>query len=588
MTTLERNVKQAQIRLGLNRGFGALGWCLLGCCGLWCPALIAARLSGWSWPLGTAAASLISLAVLLSALWAVYRRPSPIAAAAILDRHAELKERTSSALYLSGSTDPFARATLEDARAVSRRVRVAEHIRFSWPSSLSYALAAALLAIIVTALPIRPLLAGEHRQVALLEPDLIRKEVSQVQRKLQALQEQVSRQDTLNQLDTPLKTIDDLPIEKLTTPVSVRREAIKNIDTLADTLRRQREERSDSLHELKRMFRGLNVPQDTRTPSDELSKALAKGDFQSAQEAVRQMREQLAKLATKDDPEQLEHMRRQIASLAQQLQKAAEQQDRKEQLQQQLEQAGVDPETAKRALENLTKADLQKIKEQMKQQGANDKQIQEMAKKMQNQQQAGKQCSGLAQAMQQAAQSMGSKSSLSDAASQMQAAAEQIGSMEQLQQQLDELDSMMADAQQALNELDQEQQGACSKCSGNGCSSCNNTGRNPGGGMGPRPDQGRGGRGPEEQTAVRFQKQRTPVITTPGAIIGKMFVNGEQVRGDVSSDTAELYSAAEREATDALNDNKIPNQYRSAVKRFFAQMRQDFEASGGSDTGDGK
>ncbi|MCH6552318.1 MAG: hypothetical protein IH804_09950, partial [Planctomycetes bacterium] len=83
-----------------------------------------------------------------------------------------------------------------------------------------------------------------------------------------------------------------------------------------------------------------------------------------------------------------------------------------------------------------------------------------------------------------------------------------------------------------------------------------------------RPGRGRGGRAPEEKTGERWVKRRTPIITTRGAIIGKMFIDGEQVSGEVSSEAVELFSAAQREATDALEKNRIPNQYRGAVKDY--------------------
>ena len=95
--------------------------------------------------------------------------------------------------------------------------------------------------------------------------------------------------------------------------------------------------------------------------------------------------------------------------------------------------------------------------------------------------------------------------------------------------------------------------------------------------MGPK-GQGRGGRADEQQTNVRFTKERTPVHTTKGALISKMFVDGEQVRGEVSTEAVELISSAERDATDAINKNKIPNQYRGPIKEYFSQMRRRVES----------
>jgi len=89
--------------------------------------------------------------------------------------------------------------------------------------------------------------------------------------------------------------------------------------------------------------------------------------------------------------------------------------------------------------------------------------------------------------------------------------------------------------------------------------------------------QGKGNRADEEVTNIRFIKKRTPVHTTKGSLISKMFVNGEQVKGDVSTEAVELISAAERDATDALNNNKVPNQYRDSVKKYFSDIASEFQ-----------
>lgn len=581
MTELERNVKQTQFRLGVNTWFAAAGWCLLAGSALWSLTSVADRLFALHLPPLYILGGLLALCSAVSAIWAVTQRRSRIAAAAILDASADLKERTSSGLYCLNASDPFARAVLDDAQEVSRRVSVRSFIRYSWPSSLSFASAAMLLALVVTWLPITPLQAKDQPDKPSTDDQFVQTDVKRVRERLQQLQQQAQTNPALKDLEQSLKTIDDLPVEKLNTPVETRREAIKNIDKLADALRQSRDEKLNQVQELKKMFRGLKATTEPKTPTEQLSKALSKGDFKAAQDAVKELQEQLAKLDQKDDPEGQKKLQEQIEQLSKQLNQLAQQQQNKEQLQKELEQAGVDKEAAKRALENLTKADLEQIKEQMKKKGASEQQIKEMAKKCQGQQQAGQQGSDLAGAMQKAAQAMSAASSAAEAAEQLQAAADQLNSMEQLDQQLGELESMLSDAQDAQNEMSQQQGNYCDKCNGKGCGNCGGTGLKPGcGGMGEKPGQGRGGQAPEEQTAVRFKKERTPVITGPGSIISKMFIDGEQVRGDVTSQVAETFSAAERDATDALNKNQIPNQYRSSVKKYFSEIRSELIGPG--------
>ena len=57
----------------------------------------------------------------------------------------------------------------------------------------------------------------------------------------------------------------------------------------------------------------------------------------------------------------------------------------------------------------------------------------------------------------------------------------------------------------------------------------------------------------------------------------------------VSSEAVELFSAAQREATDALEKNRIPNQYRGAVKDYFSEIVREMLADkpSATDSGDG-
>jgi hypothetical protein len=105
---------------------------------------------------------------------------------------------------------------------------------------------------------------------------------------------------------------------------------------------------------------------------------------------------------------------------------------------------------------------------------------------------------------------------------------------------------------------------------GQACKECEGSGQ---GGMG-KLGQGRGGKAPEEQTGVGFKTERGKVHTGKGAIVGQFLVNGEQVKGDVKTELAELVSAAERDASDRINRDRIPRQYHKAVKEYFSNIQR--------------
>jgi hypothetical protein len=86
--------------------------------------------------------------------------------------------------------------------------------------------------------------------------------------------------------------------------------------------------------------------------------------------------------------------------------------------------------------------------------------------------------------------------------------------------------------------------------------------------------RGRGGLAPERQTGIGFKIERGKVHTGRGAIIGQIRFDGEQVKGDVSSSFAEVVTAAERDASDRINRDRVPRQYQKAVKAYFSNVQR--------------
>ena len=91
--------------------------------------------------------------------------------------------------------------------------------------------------------------------------------------------------------------------------------------------------------------------------------------------------------------------------------------------------------------------------------------------------------------------------------------------------------------------------------------------------MGPM-GQGRGGRAGEEKTDFAFKTERGKVHTGKGAIVGQFLVDGEQVKGEMKSNLVEVVSAAEREASDRINRDRIPRQYHKAVRAYFSNIQR--------------
>jgi len=100
--------------------------------------------------------------------------------------------------------------------------------------------------------------------------------------------------------------------------------------------------------------------------------------------------------------------------------------------------------------------------------------------------------------------------------------------------------------------------------------------------------QGRGGRAGEEKTDVAFKTERGKVHTGKGAIVGQFLVDGEQVKGEMKSNLVEVVSAAERDASDRINRDRIPRQYHKAVKAYFSNIQRSVKENKPKDSKDEK
>lgn len=69
-----------------------------------------------------------------------------------------------------------------------------------------------------------------------------------------------------------------------------------------------------------------------------------------------------------------------------------------------------------------------------------------------------------------------------------------------------------------------------------------------------------------------------------GSIVGQQFVKGEQLKGKSDVEFLDAASAAEIDATDSLNRDRIPRAYRKGVRNYFDRLGETVktEKEGGS------
>ncbi len=578
MTKLERTVAAARRRLTLNQWLTHVTAALLIAAGAFAVCVMVVRFYDVSAPLGVLGAAAGLAGVIVATIWTFATRVDEPSAAAALDEAAGLRERLSSGLYCQEGSDPFEQAVTRDAESAAGSLTPTKHLPLRWPPRLA-GMAVALAVCAATFLIPTGLLLGDKN---VSDDDIVEAErtAAVIKKQTESIQRYAKTNAELQKLAEDLDKLGDAPEGRLKTPADLRQRALKHLDKMEDVLKQQRgDDKFERAREFKKMLRSLKPPKTPDSEISKLAKSLRDGDFKAAQSQIQKLQEKLKELDKTQDADKALALQKQLDALAKNLEALADNKKLKEQLQQ----AGIKKEDLERMLKNLTKEDIEKIKKQLQKQGLSQKKIDEMAKQLQKRQAAGEMSSKLADALQQAAGAMGG-GQMGQASEGLQSAADQMSSMEMLEQEMSQIDSAMADMQGARGSLSKP----CGQCNGTGqksgssCSSCNGSGSQSGnqggngrGGMGKNPGQGRGGIAAEEQTATAFVKHRDKVKTGSGAIIGQFLVDGEQYKGDVSPAVNELVKTANQDATDAIDHARIPRRYHKAVKEYFSDLERE-------------
>jgi hypothetical protein len=576
MNLLQTRIRSAKHRLWLNRGLRALGWSA-GALGIPLAVfLLFQRLYDWPVPLSWLFAGFADGALLAALIWTSITRESDAVAAAQLDQAAGLKERISSGRFCLDVPDPFAQAVVADAVRTCASITPSKHLRFAMPRSLGFSAGSLVLIGLMFLVP-PGLLKKADGTTSNAAADVQTARIA-VKKQLDAVRQWADESPVLAELKDELQKLDTEPSARPDRPGDIRHEAVKKIEALADAVKAKRDrEEYEALPNLERRLRGLRTPEGADGITEKLTKSLRDGDFKSAQEEMQTLQEQLATLKSEQDKEMVQKLGQQLESLAKQL----EQLSKDEKLAEKLEQAGVSKEDAQRMLENLKKEDLEQLKKQLAEKGMSSQQIQNLAQRLQQQRQAGGQCQKMAQSMKQAAQAAAAGQS-AEAAEGLSQAGAQLGQLEQMQQDAAEMESTLQALQSAQDKLDRP----CAQCQGSGtqngrpCAQCQGGGgRNQGGSGTGKMGQGRGGLVQEEEAPTAFKVERAKVQVGKGASIGQFEVDGEQWPGESTSELTEVVEAAERDASDRIQRDRIPRQYQKSIKNYFSEVRRKLDPS---------
>lgn len=571
MPLMDQQIRRARARLNLNRlmEHATLGLAIAG--GAWAAWVLIDRAFAIGAPAALTLGIAASVAMFITLIATFMTAANRLAAAMAIDRAAGLKERVSSALALMQSSDPFARATVADAERVAASVHLPSQLPLKaprrWPLPATTLAVAALVWLFM---PTLNLLAGEREKPTDTKAAQVEKQNIQlaINQTVSDLQERAKNSPGLEELAKELEPL-SLPEKAGDTPEDVRRDVLKRLDNVTEKLEQRRsEDRLESLEQLKKELAKLETPKGDDAAS-KLAQALANGEMEAARKALAEMKKQMQEAGEKASPadqQQMAEMQKKLESLAAQLEKLAD----NTKLQKELEnKAGLTPEQAKELAEKLANMDPDQLKKALEQalgdKGISAEELKELAKKIQQNQQARQACQNMAQAMAQAASAMqqagqGQSGDAQEGAQAMDAAMAMMSELEMSEQMMGELEAQLA-------ELKNLREGVCNGAMGPPRKKTDQIGR-----QGANEGLGYGAHIGEKPVAHQLEMSRVGAKSKGGEIIGKMLVDGPQVRGEATAEAREVVTAALRDATDAIERQQTPQQYHRVMRDYFESL----------------
>jgi hypothetical protein len=550
MDKLRRHVRGARRRLVMEQFLGALSWCLLATLGAAAVAIAAPKFiylnvdpSTWMWGwLGGAAC----VALLAAGVWTLFCRRTELDAAIEIDRRFALKERIASSWSLSeADRESLAgQAVIRDAARFADKIDVPTRFpirlsRHSWAPLAPAAVALCVALILTDKQPDSKALAVTTAEITAV------KTATESLSKDMARLKKVAQEQGLEDVAELLKEVEE-GSEKLAKDPLERKDGLVKLNDLSEQLQQRREALGgdEQLKEQLRQMKNLS-----EGPADQLASAMKQGDFKKAMEQLDKLRKEIASGNLDEQTKE---------QLAQQLQ----------QLQEQLEQIA---QARKEAMERLE----QQIAQQ-KAAGNRDAaaQLQRQLDKMQSQNQQMQKIQQIAQQMGECSQCIGD----GDGEGAAQAMAAMAAAMEGLQGQMSEL----AMLQDALDQIAMAKDAmACGVCNGQGCAECQGAGGQKGlsgGGDGGK-EAGMGqGRSFADDPSLLENGSTFDSNVRQRQGIGRVIVTG-MVDGPNSTEEvldqiqAELISA-ERVEEDPLTAVEMPRDYREHAKEYMENIRE--------------
>jgi chemotaxis protein histidine kinase CheA len=589
MSEVRRIVRQAARRLFVMDLLDALAVLITAGLSLVLLARLSEQLFGLTLPWTSIAYGTAGGVVLVALVWTWIQRRREIAVARVLDERAGLRETLSTALYYETDAGPWAQAVRESASRTAVGVKVGYVVPIEppkrWALPTCTALAVALIWIVM---PKWDILGKNAVKVAEREKQLqvfeVKQELAADRQKLQdALAK--AKVEFLDEKTDPNEAVHPQKPEA-NDPDALRRAEVKTLTDIADKLETAKEgEKGKQLDALKQAMKQLRQPGDG--PLNEFARNLARGDFNKAQDALKEVQDKLASDAF--SPEDKAKLEKQLQKLSEQLKELSKNQ---QQVAKELQKAGLD---AKQAQDLAKKAasDPKALEEAVqKLDSLSDQQKEGLLEMAKAASKAGEQAGDMSESMSKMAKGMSQQGMQQDGQQGAQELSQELNESEMMEQDMDNLEAALKETKSQLSKLGQGM-------SGNGPGKGDKPGDGQGQGQGQGqfakgdssqkgqgsggPGQSAGGPRPDgEPTDFTMEKKKAQVKNTGGPVIGTRLVYGQQVKGESRAQFEDAVSSGATSAAEAIESMQVPRELHDAVKHYFGTLEAKAKPGSGA------
>jgi hypothetical protein len=540
MRELEKPVARVFRRLRYQRFLTTLVWSLAIALGLVAgiiagEKLLNRELPGPEWlPFAVAAGlSVVSAGALASVSGA-----SRLDAAVAIDRVFHLNERVSSAWTLPGDLreTPAGRAVIADASLRLAGLDVAAEFGLRMPRRAWVVLIPAAAAGLLLFAPSWMPALAEAKSKETVDTKEFTKQTEALSKKIASQRQTIDKQK-FPEADKLLAAIAKKTEELAKAPPARKDKLMVELNALTDALK-DRQKQLGSPEQVNRQLKQLKEL-GSQGPADEFAKDLARGEFDKAAQELKKLQEKL--MSGKMSETEKKALREQLTEMAKKLHELANLDQRKKQLEEARKNGGISQQQYER--------EMQKLEEQSK----GLQQLKQLANKLSQAQEALQ------------------KGDAKKAAEAMGMSQQQLAEMSKQLEEMQSLDTAMADVQDAKNGMSADSMNQLGD-------DLNRLGMNfsmrrgNGNGFGRAQAQGDRPEAPDETSLYSSKVQQQ--LKKGRAVMQGFTKPGKTVKGESIIDIQAEIEAGTGAAADALSNQKIPRNLEKHVRSYYDQLNK--------------